>query len=61
MAFINIFNFEDSSGLLKKEYEKGMRKSRSYLEDINNSISNTGNFAGFNEIIWILLCMEILK
>jgi len=27
MAFINIFNFEDSSGLLKKEYEKGMRRA----------------------------------
>ncbi len=27
MAFINIFNFEDSSGLLKKEYEKGIRRA----------------------------------
>ncbi len=27
MAFINIFNFEESSGLLKKEYEKGMRRA----------------------------------
>ena len=27
MAFINIFNFENSSGLLKKEYEKGIRRA----------------------------------
>ena len=27
MAFINIFNLEESSGLLKKEYEKGMRRT----------------------------------
>ena len=27
MAFIKIFNFEESSGLLKKEYEKGMRRA----------------------------------
>ena len=27
MAFINIFDFEESSGLLKKEYEKGMRRA----------------------------------
>jgi alkylhydroperoxidase family enzyme len=27
MAFINIFNLEESSGLLKKEYEKGMRRA----------------------------------
>tara|TARA_B100001996_G_scaffold121207_1_gene91610 strand:+ start:263 stop:508 length:246 start_codon:yes stop_codon:yes gene_type:complete len=27
MTFINIFNFEESSGLLKKEYEKGMRRA----------------------------------
>ncbi len=27
MAFINIFNFEDSTGLLKKEYEKGIRRA----------------------------------
>jgi alkylhydroperoxidase family enzyme len=27
MTFINIFKFEDSSGLLKKEYEKGIRRA----------------------------------
>tara|TARA_B110000438_G_C15554926_1_gene538612 strand:+ start:436 stop:717 length:282 start_codon:yes stop_codon:yes gene_type:complete len=27
MTFINIFNFEDSTGLLKKEYEKGIRRA----------------------------------
>ena len=27
MAFINIFNFENSSCLLKKEYEKGIRRA----------------------------------
>jgi len=27
MAFINIFNFEESTGLLKKEYEKGIRRA----------------------------------
>ena len=27
MAFIKLFKFEESSGLLKKEYEKGMRKA----------------------------------
>ncbi len=27
MAFINLFKFEESSGLLKKEYEKGMRRA----------------------------------
>ena len=27
MAFIKLFNFEESSGLLKKEYEKGMRRA----------------------------------
>lgn len=27
MTFINIFNFENSSGLLKKEYEKGIRRA----------------------------------
>ena len=27
MSFINIFNFENSSGLLKKEYEKGIRRA----------------------------------
>ena len=27
MAFIKLFKFEESSGLLKKEYEKGMRRA----------------------------------
>ena len=27
MAFIKLFKFEDSTGLLKKEYEKGMRRA----------------------------------
>jgi len=27
MAFIKLFNFEESSGLLKKEYEKGLRRA----------------------------------
>ena len=27
MAFIKLFKFEDSNGLLKKEYEKGMRRA----------------------------------
>ena len=27
MAFIKLFIFEESSGLLKKEYEKGMRRA----------------------------------
>ena len=27
MAFIKLFKFEKSSGLLKKEYEKGMRRA----------------------------------
>ena len=27
MTFINILNFKESSGLLKKEYEKGMRRA----------------------------------
>ena len=27
MAFIKLFKFQDSTGLLKKEYEKGMRRA----------------------------------
>jgi len=27
MAFIKLFKFEESSGLLKKEYEKGLRRA----------------------------------
>ena len=27
MAFIKLFNFDEASGLLKKEYEKGMRRA----------------------------------
>ena len=27
MAFIKLFKFEDSTGLLKKEYEKGIRRA----------------------------------
>ena len=27
MAFIKLFKFKDSTGLLKKEYEKGMRRA----------------------------------
>lgn len=27
MAFIKLFKFDESSGLLKKEYEKGMRRA----------------------------------
>ena len=27
MAFIKLFNFEESSGLLRKEYEKGLRRA----------------------------------
>ena len=27
MVFIKLFKFEESSGLLKKEYEKGMRRA----------------------------------
>tara|TARA_B100001121_G_scaffold258505_1_gene237208 strand:- start:194 stop:439 length:246 start_codon:yes stop_codon:yes gene_type:complete len=27
MAFIKLFKFEDSAGILKKEYEKGMRRA----------------------------------
>ena len=27
MAFIKLFNFEESSGLLRKEYEKGQRRA----------------------------------
>tara|TARA_Y100001970_G_scaffold53574_1_gene67836 strand:+ start:367 stop:612 length:246 start_codon:yes stop_codon:yes gene_type:complete len=27
MAFIKLFNFEESSGLLRKEYEKGIRRA----------------------------------
>ena len=27
MAFIKLFKFQDSNGLLKKEYEKGMRRA----------------------------------
>tara|TARA_B100000941_G_C28001473_1_gene300730 strand:+ start:26 stop:271 length:246 start_codon:yes stop_codon:yes gene_type:complete len=27
MAFINLFKFENSTGLLKKEYEKGLRRA----------------------------------
>ena len=27
MAFIKLFKFEESSGLLKKEYERGMRRA----------------------------------
>ena len=27
MAFIKLFKFEDSTGLLKKEYEKGLRRA----------------------------------
>ena len=27
MGFIKLFKFEESSGLLKKEYEKGMRRA----------------------------------
>ena len=27
MAFIKLFNFEVSSGLLRKEYEKGLRRA----------------------------------
>ena len=27
MAFIKLFKFEDSNGLLKKEYEKGLRRA----------------------------------
>ena len=27
MAFIKLFKFQESSGLLKKEYEKGMRRA----------------------------------
>ena len=27
MAFIKLFKFEESSGLLNKEYEKGMRRA----------------------------------
>ena len=27
MAFIKLFKFEDSTGLLKKEYENGMRRA----------------------------------
>ena len=27
MAFIKLFKFEESSGLLKKEYEKGIRRA----------------------------------
>ena len=27
MAFIKLFNFDEASGLLKKEYEKGLRRA----------------------------------
>ena len=27
MAFIKLFKFEDSTGLLRKEYEKGLRRA----------------------------------
>ena len=27
MAFIKLFNFNEASGLLKKEYEKGLRRA----------------------------------
>ena len=27
MTFIKLFNFEESSGLLRKEYEKGLRRA----------------------------------
>tara|TARA_Y100001970_G_scaffold287113_1_gene410961 strand:- start:2664 stop:2909 length:246 start_codon:yes stop_codon:yes gene_type:complete len=27
MAFIKLFKFEDSNGILKKEYEKGLRRA----------------------------------
>ena len=27
MAFIKLFKFQDSTGLLKKEYEKGLRRA----------------------------------
>ena len=27
MAFIKLFKFQDSNGLLKKEYEKGLRRA----------------------------------
>ena len=27
MAFIKLFKFEEASGLLKKEYEKGLRRA----------------------------------
>ena len=28
MAFIKLFKFQESTGLLKKEYEKGLRRAR---------------------------------
>ena len=50
MAFIKIFNFEESSGLLKKEYEKECESWKD-LENSKYPISNTSNTSRLNEVV----------
>tara|TARA_Y100000817_G_scaffold176968_1_gene138223 strand:- start:301 stop:429 length:129 start_codon:yes stop_codon:yes gene_type:complete len=32
MAFIKLFKFEDSTGPLKKEYKKGIRRAEEFID-----------------------------
>ena len=55
MAFIKIFNFEESSGLLKKEYEKGMRRAGKIWK-IETYGKHVSGVAGILEIFQTFFC-----